>query len=209
MTAMNGRSSESAWLRISRKRRASSGSATPNSSSAWSMGIRICASPAPALTRRSLAKPSSARAGSGPKRSSLSLRQSAAGPEAVASARQLVDRVQAGPHRRRDDPVAAGAFQPRNDAGPQQRGLARSGRPQERDQLGAALRAPRFEPLDQAADVVVAAEIDRGVLFLEGEQTRKRRAAGVPCEAALGVERDPHQLAREPFEPALAIAGAD
>ena len=81
--------------------------------------------------------------------------------------------------------------------------------PEQRDQLGAALGAPRFEPLDQAADVVVAAEIDRGVLFLEGEQTRKRRAAGIPCEAALGVERDPHQFAREPLEPALAIAQSD
>src|SRR6185503_1474268 len=75
-----------------------------------------------------------------------------------------------------------------------------------RDELGAALRAPRVEPLDEAADVIVAAEIDRCVLFLEGEQARKRRAAGVPFEAALGVKRDPHELAREPLEPALAIA---
>ena len=73
-------------------------------------------------------------------------------------------------------------------------------------ELGAALRAARVEPLDQAADVIVAAEIDRSVLFLEGEQTRKRRAAGAPFEAALGVKRDPHEFAREPFEPALAIA---
>ena len=114
--------------------------------------------------------------------------------------------MQAGPHRRRDDPIAAGAFQPRNDAGPQQGGFARSGRPEQRDQLGAALRAARVEPLDQAADVVVAAEIDRSVLFLESEQTRKRRAISVPFEAALGVKRDPHELAREPFEPALTIA---
>src|SRR5208283_1848884 len=114
--------------------------------------------------------------------------------------------MQAGSHRRCDDPVAAGAFQPRNDAGPQQGGFARSGRPEQRDQFGAALRAPRVEPLDQTADVVVAAEIDRGVLFLKREQTWKRRAARIPCKAALGVERDPNELAREPFETALAIA---
>ena len=72
--------------------------------------------------------------------------------------------------------------------------------------LVAALRAARVEPLDQAADVVVAAEIDRSVLFLESEQTRKWRAISVPFEAALGVKRDPHELAREPFEPALTIA---
>ena len=48
-----------------------------------------------------------------------------------------------------------------------------------------------LEPLNQAADVVVATEIDRSVLFLESEQTRKRRAVCVPFEAALGVKRDP------------------
>src|SRR6266700_2591568 len=114
--------------------------------------------------------------------------------------------MQAGSNRRRDDPVAAGAFQSRNDAGPQQRGFARSGRSEQRDQFGAALRAARVEPLDEAADVVVATEIDRSVLFLESEQTRKRRTAGVPFEAALGVKRDPDELARQPFQPALAIA---
>jgi hypothetical protein len=74
------------------------------------------------------------------------------------SARQLVNRMDTGPHRRNDDPVAAGAFQSRDHAGPQERRLARSRRTQERDELGAPLRAPRVEALDQPADVVVAAE---------------------------------------------------
>ena len=52
--------------------------------------------------------------------------------------------------------------------------------------LAPPLRAPRVEPLDQAADVVVAAEIDRRVLFLEGEQSRKRRAASRPRRSRPG-----------------------
>jgi hypothetical protein len=68
------------------------------------------------------------------------------------------------------------------------------------------LRAPRLEPLDQAADVVVAPEVDRGVLLLEGEQSGKRRARRVPSKSALRVERDAHQFALEPLEAALAIA---
>src|SRR5271165_1661728 len=98
--------------------------------------------------------------------------------------------MNAGSHRRDDDPVAAGAFQSGDDAGAQQRGFSRSRRPQESNKLGAALRASRIEPFDQSADVVVAAKIDSGVLFLEGEQSGKRRARRVPSKAALGVERD-------------------
>ena len=63
----------------------------------------------------------------------------------------------------------------------------------------------RVQPLDQTPNVVVAAEVECGVLFLEREQTGKRRAMRIEGEAALGVERDLRQFASQPFEPALLI----
>jgi hypothetical protein len=68
------------------------------------------------------------------------------------------------------------------------------------------LRAPRLKPFDQAADVVIAAEIDRRVLFLKGEQSGKRRARRVPGKSALGIERYADEFALKAFEAALAIA---
>src|SRR5262249_46228652 len=159
--------------------RASSGSATPNSSSAWSMEMRICASLAPARTRRSLAKSACARLGSGPLGPSLSLRQSACRPRAVAN-------VTASTSTGRSPGRIGGAT---IHSGPALFSLgmtpARSRCPQQRDQLGAALSAPRFEPLDQPAYVIVAAKVDRGVFFLEGEQARKGRAVSIPFETTL------------------------
>ena len=78
--------------------------------------------------------------------------------------------------------------------------------PQKRNQPGAALRAARVEALQQPTDVIVAAEVDRGVLLFESEHARKRRAMRVPLEAALSVERDSHQLPLEPLKPAVPVA---
>ena len=84
--------------------------------------------------------------------------------------------------------------------------LPEPGGAEQRHQLRRALDAARVEPFDQPAHVVVAAEIDRGILDLEGEEARIGRPPLVPGEAALRVERDLGQLAGELGEAALAVA---
>ena len=60
--------------------------------------------------------------------------------------------------------------------------------------------------LDQPPDVVVAAEIDRRVLLVEGEEAGIGRAAGREVEAALPHQRDLGQPPGEAIEAARLVA---
>ncbi len=60
--------------------------------------------------------------------------------------------------------------------------------------------------LDQPADVVVAAEIDRGILLVEGEETGIWGAAGREVEAALPHQRDLGQPPREALQATRLVA---
>src|SRR5262249_25572195 len=78
-------------------------------------------------------------------------------------------------------------------------------RAEQGDQLNPALDATSVEAFDQATDVVVASEIDCGILLLKGHESRVRRAARVPGEAALSIECDAGEFASQLCQPALAV----
>ena len=61
---------------------------------------------------------------------------------------------------------------------------------EDEDAAPPALDAARVGALDQLANVVVAAEIDRRILLVEGEEAGIGRAAGREVEAALPHQRD-------------------
>jgi hypothetical protein len=81
------------------------------------------------------------------------------------AARKLVDWAGLRPQGRQHDPVTPVALEARDHAGAQQRRLAGAGSAEQREQPNAALRPPGVEPLDQPADLVVAAEIERRILL--------------------------------------------
>jgi hypothetical protein len=62
--------------------------------------------------------------------------------------------------------------------------FARSRGAKQRYEFGAALGAARIQPLDQTANIVVAAKVNRGILFLEGKQTGIGRALRIPTKPA-------------------------
>ena len=177
-----------------------------NSSSAWSIVRRSHASREPAAVCSASVSAASAGAGIG--------RGEAVAPGAPfvrlaerlgGGAGELADGIVPRPERRQHDPVAPVALEPRQHAGAHQRRLARAGGAEQRDQFRRPLDAAGVEPLDQPPDVVVAAEIDRGILGLERQEARIGRAALVPAEAALRVEGDLGQFAGELGEAALAV----
>ena len=204
---MNIERSSAAALTRRRKLCASSGGVTVNSSSAWSIVSRSHASREPAAVWSASVSSASAGPGSEAAKRSRQARHSSGLPERLGrGAGEFADGVVSRPERRQHDPVPPVALEPGQHAGPHQRRLARAGGAEQRDELRRALDAARIEPLDQPAHVVVAAEIDRGVLGLERQEARIGRPALVPGEAALRVERDLGQLAGELGEAALAVA---
>ena len=118
---------------------------------------------------------------------------------------ELADRVEPRPERRQDDPVALVAGKPRQHASAHQRRLAGAGGAEQGDHVGGAAHPARAQPLDQPADVVIAAEIDRGILGLEGEEPGIGGTLPVPGEAALGIQRQLDQFGPELRQPALAV----
>jgi hypothetical protein len=67
------------------------------------------------------------------------------------------------------------------------------------------LRAARVEALDQAANIVVAAEVNRGVGFVEREQAGIRRAGVIPLKSAARVQNNFGEAGGESSEAAFAI----
>ena len=91
----------------------------------------------------------------------------------------------------------AGAPQPGEHTGPQQRGLAGSRGPEQHQQTGATEGAAGAEPLDQMADLPITAEVDGSVFLLKRRQARIGGTGAIPGEAPLGRQRDLHQLLPE------------
>ena len=112
-----------------------------------------------------------------------------------------------GPEGRQDDPLAFCPLHPRQQAGAEQRRLAGARFAEHHDEALAALDAARIEPLDEPADIVVAAEVDRRVVLVEREETGIRRAAGREIEAALAEQRHFGQPVRQAFETRLLVVG--
>src|SRR5690349_14905712 len=103
------------------------------------------------------------------------------------------------------NPVALVTFETRQQAGAHERGLAGAGGAKQCDEARPALGAPGVQALDQAANVVVATEVDRGVILIEGEQAWKGRPRRLPRELALCIERDASELGAEPLESAFTV----
>ena len=80
--------------------------------------------------------------------------------------------------------------------------LPEPGRADDHQQARAALGAPRVEPLDDGAGLVVAAEIDRRVFGLEGMDARVGRPVGIEPEAAGQFAGDRIEPLLQPFEAA-------
>lgn len=99
-------------------------------------------------------------------------------------------------HRRQDDPVALIALDAWDHPGAEQGGFARARSAKQGNDFRAALGASCIEALNEAADVIIAAEVERRVLLLEGVQAGIWRTAGIPGKAALRIERDPGELFR-------------
>ena len=112
-----------------------------------------------------------------------------------------------GPEDRQNDPLALGPLHTRHQAGAEQRRLARARLAEHHDEAPATLDTARIEALDQAADVVVAAEIDRRVVLIEGEEAGIRCPAGGEIEAALAEQRHLGQPVRQAFQPVLLVLG--
>ena len=119
--------------------------------------------------------------------------------------RQFFERMKLRTERRQHDPISLFALQARQHSGAQQRGFSRAGGAEHGNQFCAALRAPRVQPLDQAANVVVAAEIDRRVGFIERQQPGIRRALAIPLETAARVEHNFGEAGGQPRQAAFAI----
>ena len=115
---------------------------------------------------------------------------------------RVVLRAEGGQH----DPLALRLAEPRDQAGAEQRRLAGAGFAEHEDAAPAALDAARIGPLDQPPDVVVAAEVDRRVLLVEGQEAGIGRAAGREVEAALPHQRHLGQAPRQPVEAARLVA---
>ena len=101
---------------------------------------------------------------------------------------QLLDGMALGPHRFEGQPLPAAVGQPGQESGPQQRGLAGAGVPQQNQQGGTAVGAPHRQPFDQGRDLLVTAEVNGRILGLEGHQTGERRATGIPGKPSLAIE---------------------
>ncbi len=112
-----------------------------------------------------------------------------------------------GPEDRQDDPFALCPLHPRHQAGAQQRRLAGAGLAEHHDEALATLDAARIETLDEPAHIVVAAEIDRRVVLVEGQEAGIGGAAGREIEAALAEQRHLGQPVRQAVEPGLLVLG--
>ena len=127
-------------------------------------------------------------------------------PAALRLREKPIERIVLRAEGGEDDPLALGLAEPRDEPGTEQRGLAGSGFAEDEDAAPPALDATRVGALDQLANVIVAAEIDRRILLVEGEEAGIGRAAGWEVEAALPRQGDFGEPARETFEAARLIA---
>nr|WP_291746218.1 hypothetical protein [Bauldia sp.] len=119
--------------------------------------------------------------------------------------REAFKGVGLGPKGCEHDPVAPGppetGDQPRLDQGR----LAGAGFSEQQDEPPASFDPAGVQSLDEAPHVVIPAEIDRGVVLVEGEEAGIGRSAGWKVEAPLTQKGDLGQAAGELFKAAFTV----
>ncbi|UFZ07622.1 hypothetical protein LQG66_15510 [Bradyrhizobium ontarionense] len=120
--------------------------------------------------------------------------------------RKLRQRLQRRPDRREHQPAAGIQPQPWQNACPKQRRLAGAGG-SEHDQCtrGGAKRRQIVNAIENGADVLLASEVDAGVVGVEGGQTRVGRPRRIPGHAVVGANADGLEPGQEPREHTLPV----
>ena len=171
-------------------------------SSNWSTGSSTVA-PRASPMRASCTRRSSVVAPSGPFSFSCQSRQPSGLPTCCASALASASiGAFSGRMSGRITHWARRRAEQRQHARLQQRGLARARRPDDDHEARAALGAPRIEPLEHGAALLVASEIDRRVLLLERVDPRIGRPRRIERETARQLVRDRAQAVLQPLQPA-------